>query len=719
MTLQRQNGEKEAVKTSMPWGVYAVFILFISSCYLLLYPIIALDTDIWYHLNAGRYILTSLSIPQSSYFSFIEPARPFIDYYWLFQAIVFKLFTFGGYYALIGLRVTIYAATTLLILRFLLKGQTPSKLLALFATIGVCCALILITRFVLVRPHIFTYLFMVIFLVILEDHPKKVIYLPLLGILWTNIHGVTYPLMVLIVVAYFVEYFYNRIRGDQSSVAEEKRLLIPLALTLITIYISPHGLRLLSVPFTSTGFASDYIQELVPLNFSDLWSWHINNLSPSTMTLSSIIVILALLGIVVGISNRKLRLSHLLLCLGGLFLPTKGVRFLVEAMILALPLIRSNPVVTNMRLAKPVPRPVYLILSGVLMFMPLKSLQALFPTRPSYPLAHQRLPQGVVSFLKLVDTGGKVLNFPNSGGYLQWELYPDYKIFMDMEIPFLFKDEDMYLAKHVYKDKDILEQFINDYDPEYIMAPIYAHTYPDLISEFPEYVKVFFDQSEVIYVDCDRYPEIAEQYFMEYTDPYMLHSKGVGGYIDKLEDDELLNVMNEVRVMIDVHPEGVYLNHIIAYVYNNQGAYDRSLVYTERMIKSHPESPIGYILKGDALKGLNQYSDAILAYKKAEGRSAGGMTFDIRRKLGLTYFAIENYRKAYSYFKKGIDVFYPDVEKEDVYKMGVAGLRSGETVEGQAALTFLYKFRITDEDEVLKADLELIFDELGIDPSNF
>jgi len=173
MTSQRKDNEAEAEKTSMPWRAYGVCVLFISACYLLLYPVYALDTDLWYHLNAGRYILSSFTIPQDSYFSFVTPARPFIDYYWLFQVIAFKLYTFGGYYALIALRVSIYVAITFLILHFLVKGQTPSKLLAFFVGLGVCYALILITRCILIRPHIFTYLFMVLFLLILEDHPKK------------------------------------------------------------------------------------------------------------------------------------------------------------------------------------------------------------------------------------------------------------------------------------------------------------------------------------------------------------------------------------------------------------------------------------------------------------------------------------------------------------------------------------------------------------------
>ena len=78
------------------------------------WPILVQDTDIWYHLNSGRYLWTHLALPHDSFFSFVNPPRPLVDYYWLFQATVYGLFSQFGYYGLIALRAALllyFAAT--------------------------------------------------------------------------------------------------------------------------------------------------------------------------------------------------------------------------------------------------------------------------------------------------------------------------------------------------------------------------------------------------------------------------------------------------------------------------------------------------------------------------------------------------------------------------------------------------------------------------------
>lgn len=53
--------------------VYLILLLALSFYYLIRWPIVALDTDLWYHLNGGRYILENKSLPTTSFFSFISP----------------------------------------------------------------------------------------------------------------------------------------------------------------------------------------------------------------------------------------------------------------------------------------------------------------------------------------------------------------------------------------------------------------------------------------------------------------------------------------------------------------------------------------------------------------------------------------------------------------------------------------------------------------------
>ena len=63
--------------------------------------------------------------------------------------------------------------------------------------------------------------------------------------------------------------------------------VIMLPLTLLSIFITPHGLKLLKIPFISTRYSSKYIEELIPLQWKDLSSIHIPELIPDSATVDN------------------------------------------------------------------------------------------------------------------------------------------------------------------------------------------------------------------------------------------------------------------------------------------------------------------------------------------------------------------------------------------------------------------------------------------------
>jgi hypothetical protein len=104
--------------------------------------------------------------------------------------------------------------------------------------------------------------------------------------------------------------------------------------------------------------------------------------------------------------------------------------------------------------------------------MPFFFLQHFFAHPPRYPLSAREIPEGVVSFLKDVRAEGTLLNYPNTGGYLEWSLYPAVRIFMDMQVPFLFTDADFMAARGAFTDGQRLGQLIGRYRPTFISVPI-------------------------------------------------------------------------------------------------------------------------------------------------------------------------------------------------------------------------------------------------------
>ena len=58
-----------------------------------------------------EHLLATGEIPDTSYFSFLSPPRTWVDYYWLFQALVYSLYEAAGYGGLEGREIALPEAT--------------------------------------------------------------------------------------------------------------------------------------------------------------------------------------------------------------------------------------------------------------------------------------------------------------------------------------------------------------------------------------------------------------------------------------------------------------------------------------------------------------------------------------------------------------------------------------------------------------------------------
>lgn len=693
--------------------LYIFFLYLITAYSIIRLPIMAGDTDLWYHLNSGRYAVNNLSLPQDSFFSFISPLREWIDYYWLFQVLVYSIYSFFDYYGLIFLRAIVYLSSLTVIVCFFSKKYDSSKTPVYFAVIITLYALLLSGRFQLIRPHIFTYFFIPLFIYLLEFKSPRVIYLPLLAVLWTNLHGIVYPVMLLVVLSYILEFFYIHIKDRAHIRRDELFYIIPLVLSMIAVFVTPHGSRLIGIPFISIEDASQYINEFRRLTLSDLLSFQAPMLSLSQQTIFNILLVLGCLSVIMSIVKKNIRLSHLLMFIGGVFLLTKGVRFVYEFSLLCMPVLRTALLSQTESLERKLPRPLHALILAVLIIVPFMYFKGAIFNQPKYPFSHKNLPHGVAIFLRHINTGGSVLNHPNNGGYLQWMLYPQYKIFMDMEVPFLFTDEDLYIASNSLRDEEVLRKVISRYNPSFITVHIGNTNFKDIIKKFPGYILVFFDDSEVLYVNRKQYPEIAEKYSLKDIDPFSL----IGKNIDSINERERNLLKKSLLKVIEIYPDNGVANQVVSIIYNKQGDYNKAISYAEAIIKNYPESPTGYNLKGNALKGLKIFDKAISSHKIALKRASDLASKNILKEIGLIYIEQEQYKKAYKTLKKAINMFSGDTTYKDLYYLGSSAFLSGKSREAQIAFRFAYqKVPLEDKEWSEKIKRQLLL--LGVKPED-
>ena len=691
-----------------PWVCGGMGILALA-----LQPISYIDADVWIHLSGGQYLWTHHTLQANSYFSFLQPPRPWISYTWLFQGLFYGLYRWAGYAGLIGLRVVLYGATLALISRFLIGRQErhPAGRLGLALIVAVYAA-VLLPRFFMTRPHMFTYFFIAAFLSVLELRPQRALGLPLLAILWCNVHGVAYPLLLLLCGAYSAEYFVRRWQGAPYDRAIEHRVAGPTILAMGGVYLTPLGSRLLEAPFRPLGYLSQSVSELVPLRLQNLFEVHVTSLTPTFLTLVNVLLAVGILCLLVAWSQRTLRVSHAILFGGALLLLPLGWRFSYEATLLLLPLIRSHVPSLMKQLGQGMTPGVRRTVSAGLLAMPAAFLlHFVHDPRGTYPVSYTGLPQGVCTVLRELNVGGRVLNIPTTGGYLRWQLYPRYTLFMDMDS--FFTDEDFYVGQHAFLEREVLQKVLDRYDPAFISASISLPDFRALIAQVPDYSLIFFDDAEALYVNRRHYPTLAQRYAIRTLDPFKLMTEDAEHVLAGSPDPSAL--MAELRQLLELYPDGGSTNNLAATQFLREGAYDRALLHARRIIRRFPESAHGYLLAGDALAGLRSDPAAIAAYRQALRRVDAGLRAHIFKRLGRLYRREGRYPEAYRAFTKGIDVFSAETNFEELFLFGEAAAQTGHPREAQAAWTFL-SFKLPPGDTQWRPQVEAALKSLGTSP---
>jgi len=656
------------------------YIVFLIAYYFLQWPVVAFDADLWTHLNWGRYFFETGEIPNTNFYSFISSRREVINYPWLFQIAIFKLHFWFGYIGLIILRTVIALATVSLLYAYLRRNQQNHWLPILF----IIYLMVFIDRSSDVRPYNFSFFFIVLYLYIIEFHPRKAFILPIVGIIWMNLHGIEYPVLILIVLAYLVEVFYFRIKEQKAIEKEKLRYMLALVITMGSIFATPFGVNLINVPFENISYASLYIDELRKLEITNLGSYHVNAMVPAYQTVVNICVLVFIVIALKNLLGRQMKLSHFILFAGGVYLLTKGIRFIHEFALLALPSLQTNPAKLSPALRSRLPKILLVLLAGILISFPYLYLRHLFGNPPRFPFSAAGLPHGVAAFLEKIEADGRLMNHPSSGGYLEWMLWPRYKIYMDMHVPFLFSDEDYFKITNAMSDRTSFDNLAAEYRPDFITLPNRSFIHRHITKKHPVYVRVFFDDSETLYVDRRRHPQIADKFELKKFSPQFTEKLNW----NSLDQSAYSTNNRKLRQLWEIYPEGRLINQALANLYLHKEDFVEAIRHGEVLVRNFPDEPTGYMAQGDALYGLKKYNQALKFYKSALGRTNDRGRPAIFKKLWACYFELQDYHLAYRALKKTVNIFAPSAGHIDLFRFGVTAYRTGKLGEALMLLRF-------------------------------
>ena len=671
--------ERMTVHRYYLFSLISIFFL-IEIGYFITWPIVGYDTDLWYHLSGGRYFWKTGGIARDAYFSFISPPKFWYDYYWMFQAIVYKVFQWTGYPGLVALRCLLYFLTSLFIGLFFIRHDENPKRLLIGLSCFICYPIALIARELLVRPHLFSYLFIVVFLYILECKKDKIWMLPLLGILWANIHGIEYPVMILIVLAYLAEMYYQDFKRSSQQRGGDKIKKWSLILTPYAVFFTPRMIELIKAPFdlayNNALYQQFYILELFPIDFRNIFAFSAFPFSNLIVAAQHFLVLAAIAFFLICLWKKDIRISHIILFLASLVLLIKYNRFLYEFILLSIPLVCHG---LNLKVKPSENRdgffsraaPVLMIL--ILIVVPALVYGGKFKHRPEYPFSRANLPTGVAGFLNKLDAGGSVLNEPNTGGYLQWALDNKYKIYMDLQLS-IFNDRDYAYSKNALYDENAFRSFARKYDPAFLSVSLHRSYFRDLIAKFPEFRLIFFDDTEALYVNAKHFPKIAAANELKRIDPFRHQNNSY----EKETPERRSQIFKEAMRLRDFNPDCRITNTVLVNLLLVNKEYEKALPYAETIIRRYPEIPDGYALKADALFAMGRFEQAVAAYRKAIERRPKETVGNGYRNLHVSYIRLKEYQKAYRVISTYVNPFDLKSTYQDIYALAMSAAAAGK-----------------------------------------
>lgn len=156
------------------------------------------DGDTGWHIRTGEWILAQGRVPRQDLFSFSKPDAPWFAWEWLADVVFALLHRWGGLPLLTFFSGFLLLLTAILLLRYMIwRGVGPVVAFPVFLlSVGGS------TMHYLARPHIFSLLFLLVAIWILDRQRRQpdssLWWLVPLTVLWTNLHGAWPALFLLL-----------------------------------------------------------------------------------------------------------------------------------------------------------------------------------------------------------------------------------------------------------------------------------------------------------------------------------------------------------------------------------------------------------------------------------------------------------------------------------------------------------------------------------------
>ncbi|MBI2990005.1 MAG: hypothetical protein HYY51_02325 [Candidatus Magasanikbacteria bacterium] len=507
----------------------AAFFFIILPWYILLLvrPLDLSNDDLGRHLKNGEFILQAVSslesIPEifsTNFYSYTFPDFPFVNHHWGSGVLFYSLWSTLGP---LGFQAFMYGTAISTLFIFFVLAYKKSNLLIASSVTFFLVPLVAERREL--RPELFSYLFLGLFLLILfryRDNPQygKLPYLlPFIFLLWVNIH-IFFIFGLFVLGLFFVDALVARPR----QTAYTKKLGTAVLLCLIAGLITPTGVKTLLYPFAIFQNFGIQVQETLSLSQATT-----NDLHPTkaiSLKISLAFGVLVFLYLIIHKGRKNNFLVTSLWAVFG-FLAWNMIRNISMYALVAIPTLSMGVYAFGLRYFKNKSFGTGAKLAVSILVI----LSTLLIHKERIPAAWQAWGYGLASksqeagtFLRQNNIQGPLFNDFSSGGYVIFNLYPNIRPFVDNR-PEAYPAEfftDTYLP--LRSDEEIWGKTQKQYgfnvlllefpkDPEPILFLIHRVNDPDWVPVFVNNYHVIFVRNNEQNADIIKQFEISKDAF--------------------------------------------------------------------------------------------------------------------------------------------------------------------------------------------------------------
>jgi hypothetical protein len=576
------NSGQPAVKFKIPDNL--LFLLFgIFLCLLTTFKISG-DDDIFWHLKTGEYIENTHVVPSTDVFGSVTNGQQWIPFEWGWDLLNYCIYSTGGFTAVIILKTLLFVLMFYFyfqIVKELNFNTSLSILLLVLLSIGIIDRL-------QAKPQQMSYLFMTAMLYILihfsrvNRNTRKIYFIPLIFLIWVNMHMGVLAGAVLLTI-FFISELFIYFRQDKFSISKknppDKKTLLRFGIiyvaSVLVMMVNPHGF------YTFT-----YVNSHLHMKMMDeIIEWY----SPFTTvfrgSVYEYIYILFLAGGVITLyysykqkdiftglvmtvfilfSLQTARYSFDYMVISVIFIIMAGDYFIRNSNSVKLKeFLTAGPALSFITAA--------VIILGIVL-LPSNKLYSLihYERTFGYGMEEKDYPVKAADFIKknnINHIGSNLFNVYDCGGYLMWDM-PGTKTFIDSRG---LNDDIYYSFKTIYRMMPGFEQKFDSYNFDYIVW--YSHyatggttdlqtTIISYLLKKPDKWKLVYwdDYTTVLVKNEEKFKDVIAANEYKYVNPYYFIYYKEPLVKATYEDNQ--RIIEEIRRNTNLDPNGTFINKI-------------------------------------------------------------------------------------------------------------------------------------------------------------